>query len=59
MHIMQMAKQYGDTEYGLYAIATIMCLAFGDDPCNHSSVSPIDMPRCHTLGSVTQSISSN
>ena len=36
-----------DTEYGLYAIATIVCLAFGDDPCNHSSVSPIDMPRCH------------
>ena len=37
MHMMHMAKQYGDTEYGLYAIATIVCLAFGDDPCNHSS----------------------
>ena len=47
MHIMHMAKQYDDTEYGLYAIATIVCLAFGDDPCNHSSVSPIDMPMCH------------
>ena len=46
-HIIHMAKQYGDTEYGLYAIATIVCLAFGDDPCNHSSVSPIAMPRCH------------
>ena len=28
-----MARQYGDTEYGLYAIVTIVCLAFGDDPC--------------------------
>ena len=46
-HIMHMAIQYGDTEHGLYAIATIVRLAFGDDPCNHSSVSPIDMPRCH------------
>ena len=34
-----MGIQYGDTEYGR--------LASGDDPCNHSSVSPIDMPRCH------------
>ena len=44
VHLMHMAIQYGDTEY---AIATIVCLEFGDDPCNHSSVSPIDMPRCH------------
>ena len=36
VHIMHMAIQYGDTEYGLYAIATIVCLVFGDDPCNHS-----------------------
>ena len=47
MQIMHIAKQYGDIEYGLHAIATIVCLAFGDDPCNHSSVSPINMPRCH------------
>ena len=46
-HIMHMAIQYGDTEHELYAKATIVCLAFRDDPCNHSSVSPIDMQRCH------------
>ena len=32
MHMMNMAKQYGGTECGLYAIATMVCLAFGDDP---------------------------
>ena len=32
MHMIKMAKQYGGTECGLYAIATMGCLAFGDDP---------------------------
>ena len=32
MHVMKMAKQYGSTECGLYAIATMVCPAFGNDP---------------------------
>ena len=32
MHMINIAKQYGGTECGLYAIATMVCLAFGDDP---------------------------
>lgn len=30
--MMNMAKQCGSTECGLYAIATLVCLAFGEDP---------------------------
>ena len=32
MHAMKMAKQYGSTECGFYAIATMVCLAFRNDP---------------------------
>jgi len=30
--MMNMAKQHGSTECRLYAIATMVCLAFGEDP---------------------------
>ena len=32
IYMMNMAKQHGSTECGLYAIATLVCLAFGEDP---------------------------
>ena len=30
--MMSMAKQKGSTDCGLYAVATLTCLAFGHDP---------------------------
>ena len=43
--MMNMAKQHGSTVCGLYAIATLVCLAFGEDPT--TVVFDQDMLRSH------------